>query len=88
VLFAIGEIGMNKQVGRLALLRGKDSPRVVRRYRWALFWFEGQPGEPVVFVDGGRRARVLECTQSLWRREPAGLRERFIDGEIGRLQKQ
>ena len=85
VLFAIGEIGMNKQVGRLALLRGKDSPRVVRRYGRALFWFEGQPGEPVVFIDGDRRARLLECTRSFWRREPAGLRERFIDGETGRL---
>lgn len=78
LLYAVGEVGLNKQVGRLAVLTGKAAPRV-RRAGAGLYWFEGCPGEPVAFDADGRRAWVWEYAE-----EPGGrlaARERALDLE-------
>ena len=85
LLFGVGEVGMNKQVGRLALLRGKEAPHLLYHSGRRLFWFEGQPGEPVEFSSDGCRAQVWEFTQSLWRPRALGCQRRVLDCELGRL---
>lgn len=85
VLFGVGEIGMNRQVGGLALFRDRPCPRLLYRSGRTLFWFEGPPGEPVVFSPDGGRADVFEYTQSFWRRREGGCRRRVLDCRRGRL---
>jgi hypothetical protein len=85
LLFGIGEVSMNKQVGRLALLRGKQAPRLIYHSGRRMFWFEGLPWEPVVFSEDGRHARVYELVKSTWWRRELGCRERVLDCESGGL---
>jgi hypothetical protein len=85
LLFGIGEVGMNKQVGRLALLADKASPRVVFHAGSALFWFEGQSGEAVAFSDDGCRARVFQFRKPFWRRRAFECRPRTLDCDAGAL---
>jgi hypothetical protein len=84
LFFGIGEVGLNKQVAGVVLLRGKEAPRLAYHSGRMRFWYEGQVGEPVVFVDEGRRARLHEFVQRFWRRE-LGIRDRILDCEGGRL---
>lgn len=94
VLYAIGEIGLNRQVGALALFRDKTAPRLVWQserlplgVRRPLFWFEGQPGEPVVFetdlFEHAVRARLFEYHEP--KGGGLGCRERVLDLVSGGL---
>ena len=93
LFFAIGEVGLNKQVGALALFRDKAAPRLVWQsdrklgFLTPLFWFEGLPGEPVVFendlFDHAVRARVSEYEEP--KDGQFGVRERVLDLVSGGL---
>ena len=85
LLFGIGEVGMNKQIGWLALFHGKPDPRLLYHSGRTRFWFEGQAGEAVEFSADGCRADVFEFTQSLWRPHELGCRRRVLDCDRGRL---
>ncbi len=83
LLFGLGEVGMNKQVGPLALFREKTAPVLVFHSGSTVFWYEGLAGEPVVFGPDGRRARVVEFLQA--HPKEFGSRERILDFEAGGL---
>ena len=83
LFFGIGEVGINKQVGSLALFKDKASPRMVWNSGGKLFWFEGAPGEPVLFTADGRMARLYEYLCG-WDERPAW-RERILELKKERL---
>lgn len=83
LLFGLGEVGMNKQVGPMALFREKTAPALVYHSGTVTFWYEGIPGEPVVFSPDGRVARVMEFIQT--RPQEFGSRERTLDFDAGGL---
>lgn len=83
LLFGLGEVGMNKQVGPLALFREKTAPVLVYHSGSTAFWYEGIAGEPVVFDADGRRARVVEFLQP--KAKEFGSRERTLDFDAGGL---
>jgi len=83
LLFGLGEVGMNKQVGPLALFREKTAPVLVYNSGPTAFWYEGIVGEPVVFGPDGRGARVVEFLQT--RPTEFGTRERTLDFGAGGL---
>lgn len=83
LLFGIDEVGVNKQVGRLALLKDKAAPRVAWTSRWTKFWYEGVE-EPVVFDADRGIARVYEFRQNWWTGGMSS-RERLLDLRAERL---
>ena len=83
LLFGLGEVGLNKQVGPLALFRDKASPTLVYHSGSTAFWFEGIAGDPVTFAPDGRTARVFEFVRD--RPNELGVRERTLDFASGRL---
>ena len=83
LFFGIGEVGVNKQVARVALFEGKTAPRTLWRSGMTLFWFEGAPDEPIAFSGDRRTARLYQFVSG-WRGE-LGWRERVLDLETGRL---
>ncbi|MBI4376846.1 MAG: hypothetical protein HY549_10410 [Elusimicrobia bacterium] len=82
LFFAIGEVGVNKQVARIALFRDKTAPRRAWHSGRTLFWFEG-PAEPVIFSADGRTAIVWEFLQG-WG-GTLGSRQRVLDLQARRL---
>lgn len=85
LFYGIGEIGLNKQVGMVALLRTKSRPEIVLLPKKRLFWFEGPVDEPLRFDDQRPLAFVTEYTVSWWSKK-IGARPRVIDLVAGRLQ--
>ena len=77
---------MNKQVSPIAVFRNKKAPRLVFHSGKTCFWYEGLPGEPVVFEEDGRSARVFEFIPGgLGGLTTLGVRERVVDLEKGAL---
>lgn len=83
LFFGVGEVGLNKQVGALALFRDKTTPRMVWHSGRTLFWFEGLPQEPIFFAADGRTARLCEYLPSVGGK--LGWRERVLDLQAGEL---
>jgi hypothetical protein len=83
MLFGLGEVRMNKQVGALALFREKTAPVLVYHSGSTTFWYEGIAGEPVVFSPDGRGARVVEFLQT--NPKEFGSRERALNFDAGDL---
>jgi hypothetical protein len=84
LLFGIGEMGINKQVGRLALFRDKQAPRLVYHSGETAFWYEGGPSEEVVFNPDSRQAHVFEFLN----KPKLDWRERVLDFEAGGLIRE
>jgi hypothetical protein len=86
LFYALGEVGMCKQVGSVALFSGKEAPRLV----WdsgpgLLFWYEGIEAEPVRFGPGGAEAHLSEFIEQRGPRPRFDERERVLDLTAGRL---
>src|SRR5262249_26879881 len=64
LFYGLGEIGVNKQVGRLAVLRNKAQPVTVLRPEKLTFWFEGMVEDPVRFDEHKQLAFVSEYVDS------------------------
>jgi hypothetical protein len=60
LLYAIGEVGMMKQVGRAVLLHDRDRPTIVSRLDGRVFWYEGVADVPVRFDANGGEAHLDE----------------------------
>lgn len=84
LFYAVGEVGVNKQVGRVALFADKTAPRLLYASGETLFWFEG-PGdsEVVFFLD--LKARLYEFSEPVGKRGSFGVHERMLDLSTGVL---
>ena len=85
VLFGIGEVGLNKEVGRLAVFRNKAAPVLLLPPGKELFWYEGASLEPVRFDESGNSAYVSEYLADYPKRGYLGVRERVVDLSTGLL---
>ena len=83
VLYQLGEIGMNKQIGRLAVVKNSAAPEVTLLPVNRKFWFESGPlGIPVVFVPNSSQAILAEYVEpSDCFDRPMGFELRILDYE-------
>ena len=84
LFFAVGEVGMNKQVGRVALFASQNAPRLLYYSEDILFWFEG-PAEPVVLFFLDLKARLYEFSRPVGKAGAFGVHERTLDCRSGVL---
>jgi hypothetical protein len=82
LLYAIGEVGMSKQIGKLAVLRNKARPEIVLQPSEETFWFEGIDDDPIRFDEKQPLAFVIEHQRTP---ERFLARERVIDLAAGCL---
>lgn len=98
LFFAVGEVGVNKQIAKVALFKDKSAPRMCWNSGWRRFWFEGAPGEAIGFAADGRTAQLYEYLcgwggELSWRERTLGLDQgrllppRFAHGLWERLWK-
>lgn len=59
LLYHVGEIGVNKEVGRLAAFKDKAEPTLVHCAGSRLFWWSGE--DSVQWSPDGRLAFLYEC---------------------------
>ena len=85
LFFGIGEVGLNKQVGPIALFRGKQTPQRIYHSGERAFWYEGLRGEPVQFSPEDCQARVFEFLPGPPGLTHIGFHERTLDFETGAL---
>lgn len=83
LFFALGEVDMNRQIGRIAVLRRRGDPTCVVLGR-RLFWFEGHGSEPARCDPARNLALVDEVVRRWWSRS-FGSRPRAIDLTAARL---
>ncbi len=58
-LYYIGEIGIHKEVGYLAVFKEAARPRLVHKSGWTLFWYNGD--QSLRWDERGKLAFVGEC---------------------------
>jgi hypothetical protein len=60
MLYHIGEIGVSKEAGKLAVYRNKHNPKLLFNGRRALFWYFGD--DSIQWSQDGGLAFLYECT--------------------------